>query len=107
MFMVASPVEVRDNPESRTYEAWEGGSCVGSLVYEVEGPRIVLTHTWVEPSHREKGVATALTRGALDDLRAKGRKITVYCTFVADFIKEHAEYADLIDPDHPGSPRHI
>ncbi len=105
--MVASPVEVRDNPESRTYEAWAGDTVIGSLVYEVEGPRIVLTHTWIEPSHREMGVGTALTRGALDDLRAKGRPITVYCSFVADFIKEHTEYADLIDPVHPGSPRHV
>jgi uncharacterized protein len=105
--MVASPVEVRDNPESRTYEAWAGDTVVGSLVYEVEGPRIVLTHTWIEPSHREMGAGTALTRGALDDLRAKGRPVTVYCSFVADFIKEHTEYADLIDPAHPGSSRHV
>ena len=105
--MVASPVEVRDNPESRTYEAWAGDTVVGSLVYEVEGPRIVLTHIWIEPSRRAMGVGTALTRGALDDLRAKGRPITVYCSFVADFIKEHTEYADLIDPAHPGSSRHV
>jgi len=45
--------------------------------------------------------------GALDDLRAKGHPITVYCSFVADFIKKHTEYADLIDPAHPGSPRHV
>jgi uncharacterized protein len=105
--MADSSIHVRDNPESRTYEAWDGDSVVGSLVYELEGPRTVLTHTWVEPSQREAGVGTALTRGALDDLRAKGRRITVYCTFVADFIAEHSEYADLIDPEHPGTPRHV
>jgi uncharacterized protein len=105
--MAAAPIEVRDNPENRTYEAWDGERVVASLVYELEGPRTVLTHTWVEPSHRDEGVGTALTRGALDDLRAKGRPITVYCSFVADFIKEHSEYADLIDPAHPGSPRHV
>ncbi len=103
----AVAVEVRDNPESRTYEAWAGDNVVASLVYEIEGPRIVLTHTWVEPSHREKGVGTALARGTLDDLRAKGTKITVFCSFVADFITEHGEYADLIDPEHPGSPLHV
>ena len=103
----ASPVHVRDNPESRTYEAWAGDTVVGSLVYEQEGARTVLTHTWVEPSHREKGAGTALIRGALDDLRAKGRTITVYCTFADEFIKAHTGYADLIDPAHPGSPRHV
>ena len=104
---LASPVHVRDNPESRTYEAWAGDTVLGSLVYEQEGARTVLTHTWVEPSHREMGVGTALIRGALDDLRGKGRTITVYCTFADGFIKAHTEYADLIDPAHPGSPRHV
>lgn len=100
-------VDVRDNPENRTYEASVGDSVVGALVYEIEGPRTVLTHAWVEPSHREAGVGTALAQGALDDLRAKGRSITVFCTFVAEFIDEHPEYADLIDKEHPGTPRHV
>jgi hypothetical protein len=100
-------VDVRDNPENRTYEARVGDEVVGTLVYELQGNRTVLTHTWVEPSRREHGVATALSRGALDDLRAKGRTVTVFCTFTADFIDAHPEYADLLDSGHPGRPRHI
>lgn len=100
-------VEVRDNPESRCYDALIDGEVVGSLVYEVEGPRIVLTHTWIEPARREHGIGTALIKGALDDLRAKGAKITVYCSFVTEFMDAHPEYADLLDPAHPGSPRHV
>ena len=100
-------VDVRDNPENRTYEARLGDAVVGTLVYEVEGNRTVLTHTWVEPSCRERGVATALSKGALDDLRAKGRTVTVFCTFTAEFIDAHPEYAGLLDPEHPGHPRHI
>ncbi len=104
---ITAPVDVRENPGNRTYEARVGDTVAGTLVYEVAGPRIVLTHTWVEPAYRDHGVATALSRGALDDLRAKGRKITVFCTFVADFISAHPGYADLIDPEHPGNPRHV
>jgi uncharacterized protein len=100
-------IDVRDNPENRTYEARIGDEVVGTLVYEVQGNRTVLTHTWVEPSHREHGVATALSRGALDDLREKHRRITVFCTFTMEFIQAHPEYADLLDPEHPGRPRHI
>ena len=70
-------IDVRENPENRTYEARIGDEVVGTLVYELQGNRTVLTHTWVEPSQREHGVATALSRGALDDLREKGRKVTV------------------------------
>jgi predicted GNAT family acetyltransferase len=100
-------IDVRDNPENRTYEARMGDEVVGTLVYELQGNRTVLTHTWVEPSHREHGVATDLSRGALDDLREKNRKVTVFCTFTAEFIGAHPEYADLLDPDHPGVPHHI
>jgi uncharacterized protein len=100
-------IDVRDNPENRTYEARVGDKVVGTLVYEIEGNRTVLTHTWVEPDHRDHGVATALSRGALDDLRAKNRRVTVFCTFTAEFIEAHPEYADLVDPDHPGRARHI
>jgi hypothetical protein len=105
MDKAVSPVAVRDNPGSRTYEARVGETVVGTIIYEVEGPRVVLTHTIVEPSYRRKGIATALVKGALDDLRASGKTITVFCSFVSDFIGQHPEYADLIDPDHPGHPR--
>jgi hypothetical protein len=100
-------IDVRDNPENRTYEARIGDEIVGTLVYELAGNRTVLTHTWVEPTHREHGVATALSQGALDDLRAKGRKITVFCTFTAEFIQTHPEYADLLDSEHPGTAIHM
>ena len=103
----AATIDVRDNPENRTYEARVNDDVAGTLVYETQGNRTVLTHTWVEPSYREHGVATALSKGALDDLRAKGRKITVFCTFTAEFIDAHPEYADMVDPEHPGRPRHI
>ena len=100
-------VDVRDNPENRTYEARVGDQVVGTLVYEIESDRTVLTHTWVEPDYRDRGVATALSKGALDDLRGKNRTVTVFCTFTAEFIEAHAEYADLVDPGHPGRARHI
>jgi uncharacterized protein len=102
-------IDVRDNPENRTYEArmQDQDEVVGTLVYELQGNRTVLTHTWVEPSYREHGVATALSRGALDDLRAKGRTITVFCTFTAEFIETHPEYADLLDSEHPGTAIHM
>ena len=103
----AATINVRENPENRTYEARIGDEVVGTLVYELQGNRTVLTHTWVEPSQREHGVATALSRGALDDLREKGRKVTVFCTFTADFIAAHPEYADLLDAEHPGTAIHM
>jgi uncharacterized protein len=98
----AEQVTVRDNQESRTYEARIGDTEVGTLIYETEGHRIVLTHTIVEPDQRKQGVGTALVRGALDDIRAKGAKVTVLCSFVGDFVRNNPEYSDLVDAEHPG-----
>ena len=62
-------IEVRDNPESGTYEAILDGKVVGLIVYERGDGRRVVHHTIVDPGYRGRGVATELVRAALDDLR--------------------------------------
>jgi hypothetical protein len=93
---------VRDNPESQTYDALVGDEIVGTLLYEREGPRLVLTHTAVQNRYQHHGIATTLIAAALDDIRAKGKKVTILCPLVASFVAGHPEYADLVDPEHPG-----
>jgi uncharacterized protein len=96
---------VRDNAASLCYDALIDGEVIGTIVYERSGPRIIFMHTIVEPEFRRRGIATALVRQALDDVRAKGLTLSNYCGFVADFINAHPGYADLIDTEHPGLPR--
>jgi quinol monooxygenase YgiN/predicted GNAT family acetyltransferase len=99
------PLHVRENTESQTYDALVDDDIAGTLLYEREGPRLVLTHTAVQPRFQHKGVASALIAGALDDIRAKGAKITILCPMVNTFIKSHPDYADLVDAEHPGVAR--
>jgi quinol monooxygenase YgiN/predicted GNAT family acetyltransferase len=93
---------VRENTESQTYDALLGDEIVGTLLYEREGPRLVLTHTAVQNRYQHQGIATTLIAAALDDIRAKGKKVTILCPLVATFIAAHPDYADLVDPEHPG-----
>jgi predicted GNAT family acetyltransferase len=95
-------IVVRDNPESRTYDAMLGDEIAGTLVYELEGPRIVLTHTAVQDHLQHRGIGAKLLTAALDDIRSRGLKITILCPVVKDFIGHHPEYADLVDAEHPG-----
>ena len=96
-------VAVKINAEARSYDAFVDGEVAGSIVYEHAGDRrVVFTHTFVDPRFREHGVGNALVRGALDDVRAQGRTLTNFCDFVARYIDEHPEYADLLDAAHPG-----
>ena len=100
----AETIVVTNDATARTYQATLNGEVAGTLIYEVEGSRVVLTHTIVEPSDRERGVGSALVREALDDLRREGKTATVMCPFVTDFITYNPEYADLVDHEHPGVP---
>jgi hypothetical protein len=93
---------VRDNPESRSYDALIAGKVVGSIVYENADSRIVFLSTVVEPELRGHGIGAKLVKAALDDVRAKGVTLTNHCAFVEDFIAAHPEYADLLDAEHPG-----
>jgi quinol monooxygenase YgiN/predicted GNAT family acetyltransferase len=95
-------VVVRDNPESQTYDALVGDEIAGTMLYEHEGPRLVLTHTAVQNRFQHQGIATALIAAALDDIRAKGMKVTILCPIVTTFIERHPQYADLVDKEHPG-----
>ena len=96
-------VTVKDNAQSRSYDVFVDGEFAGSIVYEQAGDRrVVFTHTFVEPRFRGHGIGDILVRGALDDVRAKGVSLTNFCDFVAHYIDEHPEYADLLDATHPG-----
>ena len=72
------------------------------MLYEIEGPRLVLSHTAVQPRFQHQGIASALIAAALDDIRAKGKKVTIICPLVHSFIEGHPAYADLVDAEHPG-----
>ena len=45
---------------------------------------------------RGQGVGAELVRQALDDVRAGGGLVVPQCWYVARFIDEHPEYADLL-----------
>ncbi|WP_029432706.1 GNAT family N-acetyltransferase [Blastococcus sp. URHD0036] len=88
---------VQDVPESSRYEIRDGDRRLGLAAYRREGDRVVFTHTEVEPEAEGTGVGGKLVRGALDDVRAHGRRVVAQCSFVRGWIGKHPEYADLVD----------
>lgn len=91
--------EVLDVPARSRYEVTVDGELAGFSEYrEVEGAR-VFTHTEVFDAFEGKGVGSALARGALDDVRASGRRLVALCPFVAAYLERHGEYADLVDAE--------
>lgn len=89
-------VDVTDNHEASRYEARLEGQLAGFAEYAVAGPTITFLHTQVLPDFDGMGVGSALVRGALDDVRARGRgSVVPVCPFVRGWIDRHPDYADL------------
>jgi predicted GNAT family acetyltransferase len=93
---------VRNNADARTYDALVDGKEVGTMVYELKGTMVVISHTVIEPEYRGRGIGSELVRHGLDDIRERGMTVSNFCGFVATFIENHPEYEDLLDPVHPG-----
>jgi predicted GNAT family acetyltransferase len=94
---------ITDNNSQGVYEATIEGRTVAGLVYSTAGNRVTLLATSVLPEFRGMGVAGRLIGGVLDRLRTEGRTATVVCPFTASFVNAHPEYADVLDPVHPGA----
>lgn len=89
-------MHVQKNEARHRYEAMRDGAVLGYAAYRDLGEAVELPHTVVEPRHEGQGVASAVVRFALDDLRASGRRVLPTCAFVASYIQRHPEYRDLL-----------
>lgn len=88
------PPSARHNAAAQRYEIEIDGH-LAVAEYEVEGDRVVLTHTLVPEALRGRGLAEVLVRAALNDARAAGRRVVPACSYVDKFMERHAEFADL------------
>jgi predicted GNAT family acetyltransferase len=89
--------EVVHEPESSRYVIVVDGETKGFADYRVTGDAIVFPHTVIDASQRGKGLGAVLVAGALDDVRPTGRQVVPSCWYVAEFIDEHPDYADLLE----------
>jgi predicted GNAT family acetyltransferase len=94
-------VEVVENPSELLYELRRGQDLVGQIRYATAPGLVLLIHTDVSPSVEGQGFGSALVRGALDDIRARGLRVVPVCPFVAAYLRRHPEYGDLVEPDPP------
>jgi hypothetical protein len=86
---------IHDNVELDRFELdFEEGTAVA--YYRLIPDAVIFVHTLTPEALRGRGVATQLIRGALDWARARGLKVVAECSFVADFIARHPDYADLL-----------
>ena len=96
-------LDVTNDAEHGRWVAILGAEAIAELTYRFVGGRVVLLSTWVDHAYRNHRVATELVARVLDDIRPTGKKITIICPVVGEFIARNPQYLDLIDKVHPGS----
>jgi predicted GNAT family acetyltransferase len=50
----------------------------------------------VFPEFEGQGVAAELAKFVLGDIRRRGMRVVPRCPYVAQYIRKHPEYADLV-----------
>lgn len=85
---------VRDNPELSRFELDVDGETAAAY-YRIDNDVMIFNSTQTPPALRGKGVASELIRNALQFARTRGLKVQADCSFVADYLDRHPEFADL------------
>jgi hypothetical protein len=94
--------EVVDDKEQSRYEVHLDGETVAIADY-VKQPGIVsFTHTETFDGHKDQGLAGRMIDRALREAQAEGLEVVPFCSFVAAYIGDHAEFLDLVPTDRRG-----
>ena len=90
-------VRVEHDAAAQRYEVYVDDRHAGLANYCDEDGRRVLTLTEVDPEFGGRGLAGHLAKRAFDDAREAGLRVVPECSYMANYIERHEEYADLVD----------
>jgi predicted GNAT family acetyltransferase len=85
---------VRDNKAQNRFELDVDGD-LAFANYRITPSAFIITHTETPRTLRGRGIASELVKGALELIRADGRKVIASCGFVVDYLRKNPEFADL------------
>ncbi|MEG0299747.1 MAG: GNAT family N-acetyltransferase, partial [Aurantimicrobium sp.] len=79
-----------EKSENRFYKNNEEGKMIAEVTYVPAGDtKVILDHTFVDPSLRGQGIAGQLVKRVVDEMRVEGKKIVPLCPFAkAEFDRK-------------------
>lgn len=87
-------LDIRHDPAAGRFETVvDGQHC--ELDYRLAGGVMTITHTGVPMPVEGRGIASALTKVAMETARAEGWKVVPACAYAASWLRRHPEFADL------------
>ena len=88
-----------DNPQAHRFELRMNGEVAAFSEYNLLADAVMLTHTEVLPQFEGQGLGSKLAKSVLAEVRQRGLHVIPVCTFMAGYIRKHAEYLDLVTPE--------
>ena len=84
--------------DNRFYKNDENGKMIAEITYVPSGEdKVLVDHTFVDPSLRGQGVAEQLVDRAVEEMKAEGKKIVPVCPYVVSLFERKPEkYHDII-----------
>jgi uncharacterized protein len=86
---------VRHNAAENRFELEVDGQ-LSVADYQLRGTEMIMTHTFVPPELRGRGIAEKLVRAALEYARTERLKVVPACSYVDAFIMRHREFGPLL-----------
>ena len=91
----STEIMVRHNPAENRFEVEVDGR-LSVADYELRGTEMIMTHTFVPPELRGRGIAAKLVRSALEHARSERLKVVPACSYVDVYFKRHPEFRPLL-----------
>lgn len=95
--------EVVQVAERDRYEIRVGGEAAGFTQYLDQDGQRIFFHTEVDDAYSGRGLAGRLVGAALEATRQDGLRVVPVCPYVAKFVKQHTEFADVVDKVTPAA----
>jgi predicted GNAT family acetyltransferase len=83
-------LKIGNNALASRFEVMINGG-LAVLDYRIEGGTIFLLHVEVPTSEQGRGIASTLSRAALEFSRDRGLTVVPRCPFIAAYMRRHPE----------------
>jgi predicted GNAT family acetyltransferase len=88
-------VKISENKEKKRFEAMVDGA-TAVIEYIRAEDKMYLTHTEVPKQLEGKGVASAMAKQVLEQIKVEGLQLVPLCPFIAAYLKRHPEWKEIL-----------